>query len=225
MIRPEARARACPAGRIQPLCCARLLSLLLVGPASVVASDLAPSRSASTEDAVSTAIIPYLGFSAGGGPSWVTIDGAPDHSAGWFLGARAGVEVGAKCALDLNATGLVIPESFSFPRENPTNAIRLFNVYAAATLIPISNFLLRGGLGAGWLSGTNGWDAPSSPWSSRGLMLLGGVGYRVWASEAATFSFNVDGLVHRYGVSAWNSEAVICSLGFDVHFGTARRGR
>lgn len=199
-----------------------LISVLLVAPAIVAASE--PASSPTTdgpEVAVSKNIVPYVGFSGGGGGGWVTIDGATNRNVGVLLGARVGAAITPKFTLDLNATGFAINESYSFPRADPASVIRLFNVYVAATF-PIQDFLLRGGIGGGWLSATNGFDAPPSPWSASGLALVGGLGYRMWASETAAFSFNVEGLFHSYGTSAWKSEAVVCSLGFDVYFRRAR---
>lgn len=202
-----------------------LISVLLVAPALVFANEPAvPLTTDGSEPAVSTHFVPYVGFIAGGGPSWVTIDGATDKNAGILFGARVGAAITPHLALDLNATAFAIQENNAFPPVDPALVMRLLNVYVAAT-VPIEDFLLRGGVGGGWLSGTNGWDAPSSPWSASGLVLVGGLGYRVWASQTAAFTFNMEGLFQRYGASSWRSDAVVCSVGIDVYFEKVRRAR
>jgi hypothetical protein len=202
-----------------------VISMLLVAPALVLADEPAsPVTTDAAGSALTTGFVPYVGLSAGGGPSWVTIAGATDNNAGILFETRVGAVITSHLALDLNATAFAIQENNAFPRVDPALVMRLFNVYVAAT-VPIEDLLLRGGIGGGWLSGTNGWDAPSSPWSASGLVLVGGLGYRVWASQTSAFTFNVEGVFQRYGASSWRSDAVVCSLGFDVYFEKMRPAR
>ncbi len=204
-----------------------LLSVLLIAPSVVAAKDSAPSSTSEDhgpEEPAAAAGSPYLGFAFGGGTGWLTIDGAANRSSGLFAQAKGGAVLTPKLLLDLNASILTVSESYSFPPVEPVLAIRLINIYLAATIFPLDDALfLRAGAGGAWLSATNGFDASPASLSANGLALVGGLGYRVWLSDTADLMFNAEGFLHRYSPSSWRTQALLLSVGLDVYFKKQRR--
>jgi len=195
---------------------------LFLAPASAGATE-PYSAAQGPETAAITAIVPYVGFAAGGGSGSVTIEGATNRSLGFSGEVRAGAAINARLALDVNASILTVHESYSFPPGNPVGAIRLTHLYLAASVFPFEDgFYFRAGVGPAWLSATNGFDAPPSSLGASGIAVVGGAGYRLWLSDTAALTFNAEGFLHRYGGTS-GTEAVVLNVGFDVYFGPERR--
>jgi len=199
------------------------IALLLLVPALAATPAEGARSPAAAADQASVGLSPYIGAAVGGGNGWVMVGGATNRSLGLSAGVRAGLALRRRFAVDLNGSILTLDQSFRFPQPAPVLAIRLVNVYGAASVFPLDDaFFVRAGVGYGWLSATNGFDAPSASLSANGFAAVAGLGYRFWLSDRLALALEGQGFVNRYGSAAMKADGFTLSIRLDFHFARTR---